>query len=154
SPQQQMQQPQQEPNGGGQSFNNMPRKNMFEGGNSAQPMINTTGMNFRTHDEAPAQVAYQPQQAQYQQAAAPQSESPNQAPAYQAPAAAQASARTAVAPASAEAQDNGPNLSDALSKVTDAEAQKDYNSAISICRDILANSLQNAEVHHRLAVNL
>lgn len=46
------------------------------------------------------------------------------------------------------------NLNDALSRVTDAEAQKDYVGAISALRLVLTKNLQNAEIHHRLAIDL
>lgn len=41
-----------------------------------------------------------------------------------------------------------------LAQVTNAEAQKDYTSAISLLRQLLTSALQSAEVHHRLAVDL
>ncbi len=48
--------------------------------------------------------------------------------------------------------DARPN--DLLSKVNQTESQHDYTGAADILRQILATNLQNAELHHRLAVNL
>ena len=43
---------------------------------------------------------------------------------------------------------------DGLAKVTDLESQKNYDAAIATLRQMLSANLQNAELHHRLAVNL
>jgi Flp pilus assembly protein TadD len=44
--------------------------------------------------------------------------------------------------------------SDTLSKIGELESSKNYDAAISALRQLLASNLQNADVHHRLAVDL
>ncbi|HEY9776271.1 MAG TPA: tetratricopeptide repeat protein [Planktothrix sp.] len=61
------------------------------------------------------------------------------------------SSTTAGAPAAGA---DASAINDGLSRVTDAESQKDYNTAISILRELSTSNLQNSEIHHRLAVNL
>lgn len=41
-----------------------------------------------------------------------------------------------------------------LNEVTQAESRKDHMAAVAILREIVATDLENASVHHRLAVNL
>jgi tetratricopeptide (TPR) repeat protein len=53
----------------------------------------------------------------------------------------------------ATAADSAAN-NDGLARVTDAEAQRDYNTAIAILRELSSNNVQNPEIHHRLAINL
>lgn len=43
---------------------------------------------------------------------------------------------------------------DSFSKITEAESQKNYNDAASLLKQLLNSNLQNADIHHRLAVNL
>ena len=115
------------------------RKNMFEGGPATQQATNAPALSFRTHDESDAQAAQASQTIGAGLASA------------------QVGAASAqpLTPATANAQaESDSNLNDQLSRVTDAEAQKDYGNAVNILRQLLANNLQNAEVHHRLAVNL
>jgi tetratricopeptide (TPR) repeat protein len=45
-------------------------------------------------------------------------------------------------------------LQDALVRVTQLESQKKYDDACDLMRQIVAHNLQNAEMHHRLAVDL
>jgi tetratricopeptide (TPR) repeat protein len=112
------------------------RKNMYEGGSG----LSASPVGFRTHDESPEAAAAAAAENQRQQAAAlAQQQQQQQAiAAQQQQAAPQANA----------------GMIDAMAKVTDAEAQRDYNTAISLLRDISSNNLQNPEIHHRLAVNL
>lgn len=111
----------------------MTRKNMFEGG-SGMTAPNAQ-LGFRTHDES---------QEASMAAAAPQAMAP------QAQAAAQAPAAQAAPRAAAETM----GVNDIMAKVTDAEAQKDYNTAIALLRQTSTANLQNPELHHRLAINL
>jgi tetratricopeptide (TPR) repeat protein len=60
---------------------------------------------------------------------------------------------------SGPAESPGQNTVDAsdsrvLAQVNQAEAQRDYQAAANLIRQILPANLQNAELHHRLAVNL
>ena len=103
-------------------------KNMYEGGNGAGSMQASSQLGFRTHDESSEAQALEQQRA-----------------------AAMEQQRIAQAN---QAQAAASGVNDSLSKVTDAEAQRDYNTAISLLRDVSANNLQNPEIHHRLAVNL
>jgi len=41
-----------------------------------------------------------------------------------------------------------------LTEVTQAESRKDHTAAVAILRDLIAADLENASIHHRLAVNL
>lgn len=41
-----------------------------------------------------------------------------------------------------------------MAMVAGAEKQRDYSEAVKILRQLLTNNLNNADVHHRLAVNL
>ncbi|HEY9678114.1 MAG TPA: tetratricopeptide repeat protein [Drouetiella sp.] len=49
---------------------------------------------------------------------------------------------------------SAPAATDNLSKVAACEAQKDYNGAVTVLRQMLSDNLQNPDIHHRLAVNL
>jgi len=111
------------------------RKNMYEGGSGLQA---TSPVGFRTHDESPEAAAAAAAAAENQRAMQAQQ---------QQQAMAQQQQQAAAAPAGADAND-------AMAKVTDAESQRDYNTAVSLLRDISSNNLQNPELHHRLAVNL
>jgi tetratricopeptide (TPR) repeat protein len=113
----------------------MPRKDMFEGGSGAPAAFARTNLPFRTHEEeAPAAPAIQGMPMQ------------NTTRAQQA----QAEARVA------SARQNQPDEAhhDELARVTELEAQKNYSEAVSVLRQLLAGNLQNAAIHHRLAVNL
>lgn len=117
----------------------IPHKNMYEGGNGIAAVTSPGSMAIRTHDEsgdAPASFTKEPQRQVV--ASAPLSV-PVTAPAADA-------GNSLVAASSA--------VNDGLAKASQAEAQKDYNAAITILRQISVNNLQNPEVHHRLAVNL
>ncbi len=118
----------------------LPRKDMFEGApaSAAQVPDMTNPLGFRTHDEAEAPSAFTAAGAQQ---AAPRATSDDGFSA--------ASGQAGVPAASGNA-----SVNDAMSRVTDAEARRDYAGAISLLRQILAGNLQNAEVHHRLAINL
>lgn len=121
-----------------QSAPDVPRKNMFEGGNGSNSFAPVQG--FRTHDESPAVEGTPVNVTQY---GAP--EAPRQPAASQAPAAA-ANPGTA--------SDAVPSMNEGMAKVTDLESQRDYAGAANLLRQMLQTNLQNAEVHHRLAVNL
>lgn len=116
----------------------MPRKDMFEGGPGAQAGFGAQNLNFRTHDEHDAPVA-SAQQGFGQQTNFVPNQAPAAAPRAQAPS----------APAS-----TGNPLSSVIGQVADFEAQKNHEGAISALRQILTSNLQNAEIHHRLAINL
>jgi tetratricopeptide (TPR) repeat protein len=114
-------------------------KNMYEGGNGIAPaaVANKTQMGFSTHNEsagaaAPAYVA-----AQGQGAAPPQSFA-------QSPPAVKPPVDPFTAAVGAET----------AAKVNALEANKDYDSAVTLLRDVLSRYLQNPEVHYRLAVDL
>ncbi|MBI1271493.1 tetratricopeptide repeat protein [bacterium] len=53
-----------------------------------------------------------------------------------------------------EANENSAPLSAQMAMVSAAEQQKDHLGAAKILREMLTNNLNNAEIHHRLAVNL
>lgn len=96
------------------------------------------------------------QAAQY--AAQQQAYAAQQQQAYAAQQGAQQSAQSAQQQQSATEQSqqrttNGA-LNDVMSKVTTLEAEKNYDGAIAVLRQAVAYDLKNAEVHHRLAVNL
>jgi tetratricopeptide (TPR) repeat protein len=58
------------------------------------------------------------------------------------------------AASAAEANVENSAVIDGMSQVTEAESQKNYTAAIDLLRQLVSKNLQNAEVHHRLAVNL
>jgi tetratricopeptide (TPR) repeat protein len=118
------------------------RKNMYEGGSG----LSASPVGFRTHDESPeaAAAAAAAAENQRQQAAAMAQQQQQQQ---------QQQALAAQQQQQAAPQANA-GMIDAMAKVTDAEAQRDYNTAISLLRDISSSNLQNPEIHHRLAVNL
>ena len=108
-------------------------KNVFEGGSGMPSVVAKTQMGFSTHgDESRAPIA------QAQTVAAPQIPAQPQAPATPAPGSQTAQAMTA----------------ELMQKLNEMEAAKNHEGAIAILRDVLAHYLQNADVHHRLAVNL
>ena len=129
-----------------------PTKDMFEGipGGQSQSGINPA-VGFRTHDErdvAPAPQAVQPA-AQVQQRKVIAAANPSIGPAI--PPRAQTTPATPAKPAEAAVS---PALAEALSRIEAAEAQRDFASAVAILRQLLITNLQNADVHHRLAVDL
>ncbi len=102
------------------------KKNMFEGGHGMSSAASTPENTLRTHDESAASIEKPVQIASGQPL----------------PGTAQSTTRAA------------GNINDRLSQVTDAETQKNYACAIDNLRQLLAADLQNAELHHRLAINL
>jgi tetratricopeptide (TPR) repeat protein len=65
-----------------------------------------------------------------------------------------ASAAMSVAGANQAARTADGALQDALAHLTDLEAQRKFDEAIDLLRQIVSRNLQNAEMHHRLAVDL
>ncbi len=150
-------------------------KQMQSGQVATQQTLNPMASQIAAAQAAAAQLARQ-QQAAYQ--APVQAQAPAQAqqvasvptkdmyegaPAgnaagfrtHEEPAAPAAVAAAAAAPTAATApQAENTALIDGMSQVTEAEAQRDYSSAINLLQQIVTKNLQNAEVHHRLAVNL
>lgn len=61
---------------------------------------------------------------------------------------------TAAPPSAVAAKAAAEVLDPGLTAVAQAEAAKDYNAAINLLRPILTRNLQNAELHHRMAVGL
>lgn len=106
-----------------------PTPNMFEGGQGA-PSVPNSQLSFRTHDESPESQA------------GAQSQMPTQQPMAFAP---QATAPQAAA---------GSMMGAALARVDQAEAARDFATAISVLRDAINNDMKNADLHHRLAVDL
>ncbi len=145
---QQQRQPQQQvfqstPNQNSDLASTLNRKNMFEGAPQSQPMsmqqaasnpMQQMQMQQAMQQQAMQQQAMQQRAMQQQQAMQQQA---TQQPVQQA------------APQAASA-----SLNDSLAGVTDAEAQRDYASAVNILRQMVTTNVENAEVHHRLAVNL
>ncbi len=84
----------------------------------------------------------QPQQQQQQQF---QPSAPN---------AVQAQPPIQAAPVQTQQQNANGALNDLMSKVTSLEADKKYEAAVGVLRQALQADLKNADVHHRLAVNL
>jgi len=71
-----------------------------------------------------------------------------------APAALKSSESTTNASAKNSEESSSTSVSALLNKIDSSEAQQDYTGAADILRQILASNLQNADLHHRLAVNL
>ncbi len=142
--QQQQRQPQQvfqtTPNQNNDIASTLNRKNMFEGAPAQNMQV--ASMPQQTMQQQAMMQHQAMQQAAMQQQAAQQQAAQQQAAQQQA---AQQQAPRAQAPA---------NINDSLAGVTDAEAQRDYASAVTILRQMVATNVENAEVHHRLAVNL
>jgi tetratricopeptide (TPR) repeat protein len=121
-------------NGAPPQFNQAaaPTPSMFEGGQGA-PSVPNSQLSFRTHDESPeAQVAAQSQMSQQQMGYAPQA------------------AQQAMAPQAAP----GAMMGGALVKADQAEAARDFTTAVSVLRDAVNNDMKNADLHHRLAGDL
>lgn len=127
------------------------QKNMFEGGSGMQ---SNHQMGFRTHDDnAPQQVASTQAVSQPVSAQAPMSpfaslghtgRVPQQMP--------QAPQQVAPKPMAAAPQLNIP--AEVMGRVVELENAKNYDGAVAVLREVLNSNLQNAEVHHRVAVNL
>ena len=125
------------------------QKNMFEGGSGMQA---NNQMGFRTHDDnAPQAVAHA--QPVSQPVSAPMSpfaalgqtgRVPQQMP--------MAQAQAAPKPMAQAPQLNLP--ADLMQRVVELEAAKNYDGAVAVLREALNSNLQNAEAHHRVAVNL
>lgn len=101
--------------------------------NFGQQATQVANQNTQQMQTAPAQQTQAPAGVQQ---AAPVQQTVQQAPvqAMQAPA------------------DNG--LSAAMAKISELEAAKNHEEAINLLRQMVAVNLQNADLHHRLAVNL
>lgn len=130
------------------------QKNMFEGGSGIQSAMNRAPVGFRTHDESnqqQIQAVSQPVAAQI----------PAQMPSHtmqspyatfgQKPAAHQQVQQHAAAAPQREAS---TIPADVQARVQELEAAKNYDGAVAVLRELLAQNLQNAEAHHRVAVNL
>ncbi len=151
----------------------MNTKNVFEGGSGA-PTLPNSQLAFRTHDESPEAAAAIASQSV---PASPVSVSPNNPfahasaglPANTAYTMALGSGASAPAGALSAMPGNrpypGPNLSNPtleppqsgqnmLAQVVQAESKQDYASAVTILRQAVNNDMKNADLHHRLAVDL
>ena len=133
---------------------NRAQKNMYEGGNGSQfQSAQSAPVGFRTHDEsAPAmtQASAQP----VAQASVAQSPYANlgQRPLQQAQHVAQ---QAAPAHHAAPAQMEASTIpADVQARVSELETSKNYDGAVAVLRELLNRNLQNAEVHHRVAVDL
>lgn len=65
-----------------------------------------------------------------------------------------AAAQRAPAAPGGGAPDAGADVTQSDSRISQAEAQRDYPTAIAILRELASTHLRDANVHHRLAVNL
>lgn len=104
------------------------QKNMFEGGNGVQNAVAKTQMGFSTHDEsmaAPAQHANQQ-------------------------VAAHAPAHAAAKPADGFAE-FGPET---VARLNEMEGSHNFDGAVALLRELSGRNIRNADVHHRLAVDL
>lgn len=106
-------------------------KNMFEGGGGMQSNVGHSTMRFSSHDETPGQA---PQQ---QIAPAPVAQP------------------VAAAPAPvAMTEPVDPATADTIARAGELETRRNYEGAAAVLREALSKNLQNAELHHRLAVDL
>lgn len=130
-----------------------PQKSMFEGGGAGQS-FGRQPFNFNTHDESESTAqAAQQESAQQAQHAAQQAQHAAQQAQHA------ASQQQSAAHAGQSEENTGDSaatmtVSDALARVSFMESQKDYSGAAHLLKEMLSNHLQNAELHHRLAVNL
>ena len=107
-------------------------KSMFEGGGGVESNVGHSTMKFSSHDEA----ANQNNQQQTMTA-------PVMAPV------------VASAPAAAMASEPvDPSTVDTIARAADLEQRRNYEGAAAVLREALGKNLQNAELHHRVAVNL
>jgi tetratricopeptide (TPR) repeat protein len=140
-PSQQMQQPAPQP-----MYQAGQHKGMFEGG--SQPhAVNSNAMNFRTHDESQQAQAAMEQEMRQQQARqqAMQAQQQQQQMQQQQMQQQQAAAQPAA---------TAPSANDALAQVSVLESQRDYQGAAGLLKQLTETQVENAELHHRLAVNL
>lgn len=100
-----------------------------------------------------AQARQQMAQQQAQQQAAQQQAAQQQAAQQQA-AQQQAARQKAAQQQRAAAPAEDPAVTAALARTAELEADRDHQGAVAILKQVLTTNLQNAEVHHRLAVNL
>jgi tetratricopeptide (TPR) repeat protein len=124
-------------------------KNMFEGGSGA-PSVPNSQLAFRTHDESP-------------EAAAAAAASPSSNPAaagFSQPMTSQPTNFSGTNPFTSGGASNVPTPSQSMAitaimaKVSTAESQQDYPTAISALREAINSDMKNADLHHRLAMDL
>jgi tetratricopeptide (TPR) repeat protein len=119
-------------------------KNMFEGGMGA-PSVPNGELAFRTHDES-------------SEAAAAASASP--AAGFSQPMTSQPTNFSSSNPFTSGGAANVPTPSQAMTitaimaKVSAAESQQDYSTAIATLREAINSDMKNADLHHRLAMDL
>ena len=113
-----------------------PSKNMFEGGNGA-PSVPNSQLAFRTHDESPEAQAAMSAAAQ----AAPQTPGFAPSTSYANPAAPAGNSQQTV-------------MAGVMAKVSQAESQQDFATAINLLREAINTDIKNADLHHRLAMDL
>jgi tetratricopeptide (TPR) repeat protein len=131
----------------------VPQKNVFEGGSGLQVVGNQFGL--RTHNEAAPQQMPQHMPPQYmQQQQAMQQQMMLQQQAMAAKQQQMAAVQRAVPPKPTAQQIANAQVAEAISKVQQAEAEKNFDGAITILQSVASKYLQNSEVHHRLAVNM
>lgn len=131
------------------------RDKLFEGSNNAGAAEPFTG-SFRTHDEAqPTNFArsatpqnYNPTTRSYSPASSPTTTNPTNSVA-NSTIAAQPPSQTA-----GRSKTMDPETQNYLHQCEELELKRDFQSAVNLLRQALNNNLQNAEIHHRLAVNL
>lgn len=121
-------------------------KGMFEGG--SQPhAFNSNAMNFRTHDESQQAQAAMEQEMRQQQARQQAMQAQQQQMQQQQMQQQQMQQQQAAAQPAATAND-------ALAQVSVLESQRDYGGAANLLKQLTETQVENAELHHRLAVNL
>lgn len=108
------------------------QKNMFEGGGGMESNVGHNTMRFSTHDETSGQSMQQHQSAPV--------------------AVAQPVAATPTPVAMTEPVD--PATADTIARAGELETRRNYEGAAAVLREALSKNLQNAELHHRLAVDL
>jgi len=123
----------------------MQHKGMFEGG-SQQHSFNSNAMNFRTHDESQQAQAAMEQEMRQQQARQQQMAAQQQAMQQQQAQQQQVQQQVAAQPTA--------SANDALAQVSVLESQRDYGGAANLLKQMTETQVENAELHHRLAINL
>jgi tetratricopeptide (TPR) repeat protein len=123
-------------------------KNMFEAGMGA-PSVPNGDLSFRTHDESS------------EAAAAASSAQPGNPPAgFQQAMTSQPTNFSSSNPFTSGGAANAPTPSQAMAitaimaKVSTAESQQDYPTAITALREAINSDMKNADLHHRLAMDL
>lgn len=116
------------------------QKNMFEGGGGMESNVGHSTMKFSTHDESPTQI---PQQQAAPAPVTPVSMAPAASPQMQ-----------QMAPMAMPADPVDPVTADTINRAGELEQKKNYEGAAAVLREALSKNLQNAELHHRLAVDL